>query len=403
MDTRNSSPLFSNIFKSGLAFSGIDVYDADVIPSPGVAYLTKAIKADAGVMITASHNPAEYNGFKFFFSDGRKLSDAKQLMLEGYLQAVDVPHIANSKRLGTIHEDPTLPGRYIEFCKRSISGKAANLFSDLKIVVDCANGAGYQIAPIVFAELGAKVFTMGDFPDGTNINHDRGATSPSKLQKTVKATGADFGIALDGDADRIIMVDERGNIIDGDDILYILAKYKEFQGAFVPGVVGTLMTNMGLENRLRGSDIPFVRSDVGDHNVMAMLLDKGWFLGGESSGHIMDLEYVTTGDAIIAALQVIEASLVMDNTLSELTKSIRVAKYHQVMESVEVKDVNLVLQDEGLKRTVIEIENSFSGLGRVLIRPSGTEPVIRVMCETANRKVSQNAVDSIVNLINRIT
>lgn len=376
-DTRISGYLFESALEAGFSAAGVDVKLLGPMPTPAVAHLTRSLGAVAGVVISASHNPYEDNGIKFFSSQGEKLADELQLKIEQRLdQPMDQvpPH-----RLGKAFRIDDAVGRYIEYCKATIA--YGTRLEGLKIVVDCANGATYRIAPEVFRELGADVIPIHHRPDGLNINLDCGSTSPDSLIERVKAEKADLGVAFDGDGDRVVMVDHLGHLIDGDQILFVLANARQANGSMQGGVVGTVMSNFGLEEAFRERDIPFERSKVGDRNVHEKLREHGWVLGGEASGHILCLDRATTGCGIVSALQVIEVVARTRQSLAALT--VGMLKYPQVMINVPVRgDARDVLNgNTGIDVAVQDAEAELAGQGRVILRPSGTEPVVRVTVE----------------------
>lgn len=376
-DTRISGYLFESALEAGFSAAGVDVKLLGPMPTPAVAHLTRSLGAVAGVVISASHNPYEDNGIKFFSSQGEKLADELQLKIEQRLdQPMDQvpPH-----RLGKAFRIDDAVGRYIEYCKATIA--YGTRLEGLKIVVDCANGATYRIAPEVFRELGADVIPIHHRPDGLNINLDCGSTSPDSLIERVKAEKADLGVAFDGDGDRVVMVDHLGHLIDGDQILFVLANARQANGSMQGGVVGTVMSNFGLEEAFRERDIPFERSKVGDRNVHEKLREHGWVLGGEASGHILCLDRATTGCGIVSALQVIEIVARTRQSLAALT--VGMLKYPQVMINVPVRgDARDVLNgNTGIDVAVQDAEAELAGQGRVILRPSGTEPVVRVTVE----------------------
>lgn len=374
-DTRVSGYLLESALESGLAAAGVDVRLLGPMPTPAIAYLTRTARARAGIVISASHNPYEDNGIKFFGPDGAKLDDNVERAIE---QAIDEPLVTvPSHDLGKAKRYPDAPGRYVEFCKSSFPGKLD--LEGLDIVLDCANGAAYQVAPWVFTELGANVHVIGNEPDGFNINSECGSTAPMRLQKTVVEQGADLGIALDGDGDRVIMVDHAGQVVDGDQILYIIAMHRHAAGSLRGGVVGTLMSNLGLEKACVEKEIPFLRAKVGDRHVMSMLAREHWELGGESSGHIICLDHTTTGDGIIAALQVLAAICQSGKSLAELKGGMY--RYPQSMVNVRTQSPFDVDASAAVREAVAAVERTLDTRGRVLLRASGTEPVIRVMVE----------------------
>jgi phosphoglucosamine mutase len=374
-DTRISGYMLESALEAGLSAAGVDVLLLGPMPTPGVAYLTRALRAQAGVVISASHNPFEDNGIKFFSASGNKLSDETELAIEAEL---DQPmRTMPSASLGKARRINDAAGRYIEFCKSAFPNELD--LRGMKIVVDCANGATYHVAPPVFHELGAEVVAVGNQPDGLNINHDCGSTRPEALLAAVREHGADLGIALDGDGDRVMMADHSGRLFDGDQLVYAIAKFRHKQGVLKGGVVGTLMTNLAMEHALGDLGIPFARAKVGDRYVLEQMQERGWQLGGENSGHILCLDRHTTGDGIISALQVLQALKLSGNSLSGFTEelvlypqiliNIRVEKGFDFKSSIQIKDV------------LAQAEQALDGEGRVLLRPSGTEPLLRVMVE----------------------
>jgi phosphoglucosamine mutase len=373
-DTRISGYMFESALESGLAAAGCDSLLVGPMPTPGVAYLTRAFHADAGIVISASHNPFYDNGIKFFAADGTKLPDDVEFAIEAELDAVlqTVP----SSELGKARRIEDASGRYIEFCK-STSGYL-NL-DGMHIVLDCAHGATYDVAPKVFRELGATVYVIGAAPDGLNINDQIGSTHPAALQKAVLEQNAQLGIAFDGDGDRLLMVDQEGQAVDGDELLFILAKHLQAKGVIQQGIVGTLMTNLGLEVALKKLDIELVRANVGDRYVMEQLNTRAWPLGGENSGHIVCKHVTTTGDGIVAALQVLCALRDSDQTLAQAKSGMR--KYPQVMINVKLPQRVNVLALPAVQSAMAEAEQILAETGRVLLRASGTEPVVRVMVE----------------------
>ena len=378
-DTRNSGYLFESALEAGLASAGIDSQMLGPMPTPAVAYLTSTFRAAAGIVISASHNPYYDNGLKFFSTEGAKLPDETELEIEAMM---DEPMTTvDSADLGRARRIDDASGRYIEFCKSTFP-KGMRL-GGMKIVVDAANGAAYDIARRVFRELGAEVVSMGDAPDGLNINQDCGATAPANLRAHVLLERADLGIALDGDGDRLMMVDDRGEIVDGDEILYVIARARSAAGTLGGGsgggVVGTLMTNLALEHALEAMDVPFERAGVGDRYVMELLRERGWELGGENSGHIILLDRVTTGDACVAALAVLAVMKESGDSLSALRRDMTL--YPQVLINVPVREKVALDDHEEIQGAVSDAEARLDGSGRVLLRPSGTEPLVRVMVE----------------------
>ena len=375
-DTRISGYMLESALEAGWIAAGIDVYLAGPVPTPAVAYLTRALRLQAGIVISASHNPYEDNGIKFFSGRGAKLPDETEYAIEAEL---DNPMQTNaSDGLGKAKRIDDAAGRYIEFCKSTFPCEM-NL-RGLKIVVDSAHGAAYHIARHVFHELGAEVVAIGAEPDGRNINDGYGATAPANLCKAVVEHHADIGIALDGDGDRLVMADMSGKLYDGDQMLYIIAKHRQALGTLHGGVIGTLMTNLAFEHAMQKLGIPFARAKVGDRYVMELLQQKGWQLGGENSGHIICLDKHSTGDGIVSALQVLHALRATNQTLSQAAQDL--AMYPQVLINVKVtgKAASL-LELQPVKDAVAEAEQALDGKGRVLLRPSGTEPLLRVMVE----------------------
>ncbi len=374
-DTRISGYMFESALEAGLAAAGLDVILLGPMPTPAIAYLTQAQRASAGIVISASHNPYHDDGVKFFNGDGYKLPDATEeaieAMLEEPLQMVDPEKIGKASRM----EDAK--GRYIEFCKRSFSFNQS--LRGMKLVVDCANGATYHIAPAVFRELGAEVIEAGTSPNGLNINEDSGALHPESMRALVLENEADLGIAFDGDGDRVMMMDASGDVKNGDQLLYIITKSKLANGRLTGGVVGTQMTNLGFEHAMAELGIPFERAAVGDRYVMEKLLERRWFLGGESSGHIICLDKTTTGDGIVAALQVIDWLVHEGLTLAEACEGL--ASYPQTMINVPLPTRMNLADAPAIQDAVAAAEDRLGDDGRVLLRPSGTEPLIRVMVE----------------------
>ena len=374
-DTRISGYIFESALEAGLSSAGVDVRLLGPMPTPAIAYLTRTFNAKAGIVISASHNPYFDNGIKFFSSEGEKLQDDIELAIEACLQ--EPMQMVESDKIGKVSRINDAAGRYVEFCKSCFNGNGS--LKGQKIVLDCAHGATYHIAPSVFRELGAEVIETGVSPDGLNINMESGSTSPERLREKVLALDADFGIAFDGDGDRVIMVDHEGEIVDGDELLLIIARYRKACGTLKGGIVGTLMSNFGLERALAREKIPFVRAAVGDRYVMSELSCRGWEVGGESSGHIICLDLVSTGDGIVAALQVVSAMIHEGKTLSELKRAME--KYPQTMINVRCASGKDPANNETVASAVKATEARLNGKGRVLLRPSGTEPVVRVMVE----------------------
>jgi len=373
-DTRISGYMFESALQAGLSAAGVDVHLLGPMPTPAIAYLTRTLHAQAGIVISASHNPYYDNGIKFFAADGTKLPDEVELAIEAELNNPLVT--VDSALLGKAERIADAPGRYIEFCKSTIPGGME--LRGLKIVVDCAHGASYHVAPSVFTELGAEVIRIGTSPDGLNINLECGSTAPQAMQAAVLEHGADVGIGLDGDGDRVIMADNKGELIDGDELLFIIARSRRQSEGYQGGVVGTLMSNLGLEQALNGLGIDFKRAAVGDRYVMAMLKQQGWMLGGESSGHILCLDRITTGDGIVSALQVLATMVGSECTLNELKAGM--SKLPQHMINVPLKGT-FDMNADRVRQAVADVERTLGDSGRVLLRPSGTEPVVRVMVE----------------------
>lgn len=374
-DTRLSGYMLESALEAGLSAAGVSVRLLGPMPTPAVAHLTRAFHASAGIVISASHNPYYDNGIKFFGANGKKLPDAVEAEIEGWL---DKPmSIEAPDTLGKAMRQEDARGRYIEFCKSTFPFNLS--LKGLRIVLDCAHGAAYQVGPAVFAELGAEVTKIACAPDGLNINRDCGSTHPQNLQQAVVDHGADLGIAFDGDSDRVLMVDARGELVDGDEIIVMIARGRLAQGQKLDGVVGTLMSNMGMELALREMGLEFVRAKVGDRYVIAELEDRNWTLGGEASGHVVCLDKATTGDAIIASLQVIAAMVRSGQKLHELRRGM--SKFPQHMINVRMAQKGDPSIDPAVQEAVREAERQMGGRGRVLLRPSGTEPVIRVMVE----------------------
>lgn len=374
-DTRVSGYLFESALEAGLASAGINSRLLGPMPTPAIAYLTRTFRAAAGIVISASHNPYYDNGLKFFSTEGTKLPDELELEIEAVMG--EEMTTVDSAELGRARRVDDAGGRYIEFCKSTFP--TGLLLTGMKIVVDSANGAAYDIASRVFEELGAEVISVGAEPNGLNINKECGATAPDNLRAHVLLERADVGVALDGDGDRIIMVDHRGDIVDGDEILYVLAKARHDAGNMSGGVVGTLMSNLALEHALADMNIPFARANVGDRYVMEKLKEQNWLLGGENSGHVICLDRVTTGDAIVAALQVLAVMKETGETLAGLRHSMQL--YPQVLVNVPIKEKVSIDDNADIQAAVKEAESSLGDQGRILLRPSGTEPLIRVMVE----------------------
>ena len=392
-DTRISGYLFESALEAGLAAAGVGIRLIGPMPTPAIAYLTRTYRANAGIVISASHNPYEDNGIKFFSSQGMKLDDEVELQIEEWLEKdlVVVPpsELGKAKRI----EDAV--GRYVEYCKSTIPSQM-NL-DGMKIVLDCAHGATYQVAPYVFRELGADVVAIGVQPDGLNINKDVGSTSPAALVEKVKQEQADLGIAFDGDGDRVVMVTSEGQVVDGDELVFIIAKDRHLQGLLDGGVVGTQMTNFGVEVAFGALDIPFSRAKVGDRYVMEQLKANEWLLGGEGSGHLICFDKSTTGDGIVSSLQVLHAMWRRQRTLAELAGEM--TKLPQVLKNVRIAERCDPMANELVAKAVSEQEELLGGRGRVLLRASGTEPLIRVMAEGEDQALVDQVVEHLVSVV----
>lgn len=403
-DTRVSGYLLEAALQAGLISAGVDILLLGPLPTPAIAFLIRDSNASAGIVISASHNPFYDNGIKFFNAEGYKLSDEIELLIE---EKWEEPFITvESKKLGKVLRVRDAEERYIHFCKNTFPKNLS--LKTLKIVLDCANGATYRVAPIIFESLGAEVIKLGVNPDGFNINELCGSTHPELLVKTVLENKASLGIAFDGDGDRVIMVDANGEILDGDELLFIIAEWYMSTKRLKGGVVGTTMSNIGLEYALKDLGVEFVRSQVGDQHVLEKALEKGWNLAGESSGHIICLESNTTGDGIISALQVLAASLSLNKSIMELKKGI--VKYPQVLinvtlsrkdtaEILSLKVKENILDNPLVRAAIVKAEEELKGRGRVLIRASGTEPVIRVMVEGIDLTLVQTMAEKLANTI----
>ena len=391
-DTRISGYMFESALEAGFSAAGVDVGLLGPMPTPAVAYLTRTLRALAGVVISASHNPFYDNGFKFFSADGKKLPDSWEREVEAMLQ--EPMDTVESSSLGKARRVDDAPGRYIEFCKSTVP--AGFSLHGLKLVVDCANGATYATAPYVFAELGAEVVVIGDSPDGLNINHEIGSTHPDVMAEMVRKHDADLGIALDGDGDRCIMVDGDGEIVDGDLLLYIIARSRQQQNILSGPVVGTLMTNLGVEHAYANHQIPFMRAAVGDRYVLEMLEANGGVVGGESSGHMICLDRTTTGDGIVSALQVLFEIVESGKTINQLTEG--VALYPQKMVNVPLKSRE-VSDSRLIQQAVESAEEKLGERGRILLRPSGTEPLVRVMVEGQDEEEVFSLADELAGVV----
>ncbi|MGI2209587.1 phosphoglucosamine mutase [Shewanella baltica] len=399
-DTRSSGYMLESAMEAGFSAAGVNVALIGPMPTPAVAYLASTFRADAGVVISASHNPFYDNGIKFFSNTGTKLNDAQELEIEALLEKAlnqNAMQCVASEKLGKVRRIDDAAGRYIEFCKGTFPNHLS--LTGLKIVVDSAHGAAYHIAPNVYRELGAEVISINDKPNGVNINDHCGATHLDSLQTAVMVHEADLGIALDGDADRVMFVDHNGHIVDGDEILFILAQAAHSKGEMTGGVVGTLMSNLGLELALKQMEIPFVRAKVGDRYVVEQLKATGWQLGGEGSGHILSLQHASTGDGIVASLQVLKAVLESQKSLSEIKAGM--TKLPQVLINVRLAtaDADSILATSSVQQAVIKAEGILGDQGRVLLRKSGTEPLIRVMVESTDNIMTQTQAEYIADAV----
>jgi len=394
-DTRISGYMFESALEAGLAAAGANVLLLGPMPTPAVAYLTRTLYTCAGIVISASHNTFEDNGIKFFSADGEKFPPETEQAIEQELArpfvTVDSTHMGKAKRV----DDAA--GRYIEFCKGTMP--FGTMLGGMRIALDCANGATYKVAPMVFRELGARVHLIGNKPDGLNINHQCGSTHPEAIQEKVSSCGADVGIALDGDGDRVIMVDRNGEIVDGDELLYIIATARQSEGKLEGGVVGTVMSNFGLELALKERNIPFLRTPVGDRHIHRALTEKGWKLGGEASGHLLSLDRTSTGDGIVSALQILEIMERSGKDLAELKQGMR--KFPQTMINVPVSAMGQqhLARSEKINEVVRDIEAELDGKGRVILRPSGTEPLIRVTLEGDDRDQVERLAKHLANTV----
>jgi phosphoglucosamine mutase len=396
-DTRISGYMFESALEAGLSAAGADVMLLGPMPTPAIAYLTRTFHAEAGIVISASHNPHDDNGIKFFSGQGTKLPDEIESMIE---ELMDAPMtVAESSKLGKVSRINDAAGRYIEFCKSSVP--TSTDFAGLKLVVDCAHGATYKVAPNVFRELGADVTVLSAAPDGLNINDNCGSTHMEALQAAVLIGHADLGIAFDGDGDRVLMVDHTGAIVDGDELLFIIARDLQERGQLNGGVVGTLMSNLGLELALQDLAIPFLRAKVGDRYVMAELKERDWQLGGENSGHVVCCQHTTTGDAIIAALQVLLALKRRDESLAHARQGLR--KCPQVLVNVRFAGGDLdPCEHPAVKEACERVTAAMGGRGRVLLRKSGTEPLVRVMVEGDDEKQVRGYADELAKLVSEV-
>ena len=392
-DTRISGYMFESALEAGLSAAGVDIRLLGPMPTPAIAYLTRTLHACAGIVISASHNAYTDNGIKFFSGEGTKLPDDIEIAIEAELEKPMTT--VESARLGKAERVADAEGRYIEFCKSTIP-MSLNL-KGMKLAVDCAHGATYKVAPSVFDELGAEVIAIGTEPDGLNINKDSGSTRPERLQKIVQEHQADAGIALDGDGDRLIMIDNRGDLVDGDELLFIIALSRQQRGMLQGSVVGTLMSNLGLEHALQSHSIGFERAMVGDRYVLEMLQQTGGMLGGESSGHIICLDRTTTGDGIVSALQVLAVMAQSGRSLHELKQGM--VKYPMHMINVPVVNGADLASIPAVQDAVRSAEQRLAGKGRVLLRPSGTEPVVRVMVEGEDEQQVMAEADQLASRV----
>lgn len=390
-DTRISGYMIESSLEAGFASAGVDVLLTGPLPTPGVAYMTRALRLSLGVVISASHNPYGDNGIKFFSARGEKLPDEWEQQVEAALE--QPPQWVTSADLGKARKLEDARGRYIEFCKSTFGSELS--LKGMKIVIDAANGAAYNVAPSVFHELGAEVVAIGCSPDGTNINAGFGATAPAALVRAVQEHRADYGIALDGDADRLQLVDAAGRLYNGDELLYVMVADRLAQGQAVPGVVGTLMTNLAVETALRQRGLDFVRARVGDRYVLEELLARGWTLGGEGSGHLLSLDRHTTGDGIISALQILQSVKRSGIPLAEQLRSVQL--FPQVMINVRLRDGLDWKSHLPLQRLQRDIEKDLGGSGRVLIRASGTEPVLRIMVEAGDEGTARSCAERLAD------
>lgn len=392
-DTRISGYLFESALEAGLSSAGVDILLLGPMPTPGIAYLTRALRVNIGIVISASHNPYYDNGIKFFSTEGSKLPDEMELAIEAALESPF--ETVDSRALGKAVRVQDAEGRYIEFCKNTFPNSLD--LRNLKLVIDCGHGATYRIAPSIFRELGAEVIEMGVNPDGFNINDHCGSTQPEELAKRVVQERAQVGIALDGDGDRVIMVDHTGAIVDGDELLFIIGSWYAETGRLNGGVVGTLMSNYGLEVAFKMLGIPFHRAAVGDRYIFEMLKKNAWNLGGESSGHIICLDANTTGDGIVSALRVLAAMRFKEKSLYELKQNL--VKYPQTLINVPIAARTNIIDHPRIKFAVEAAEDRLNGQGRVLLRPSGTEPVVRVMVEGQDSSIVESVAGELAEVV----
>jgi len=394
-DTRVSGYMFESALEAGLSAAGVNIGLLGPIPTPAIAYLTRTFKAQAGIVISASHNPFYDNGIKFFSAQGAKLPDDLEDQIEAMIDAPT--EVVDSSELGKAFRIEDARGRYVEFCKSRVSDELD--LSGVKMVLDCANGATYQVAPAVMSELRADINEIHVNPDGFNINEGCGSTSPEVLKRVVLAEKADIGIAFDGDGDRLILIDDQGLEVDGDEILYILARHQKLKGEMVGGVVGTKMSNLGLERALSEMDIPFVRADVGDRYVMEALKENQWSMGGENSGHIVLKDMTSTGDGLISALKVLEVMFETKSSLAELRRGM--TKCPQNLVNVKVADKKAVMTSPEIAEEVQVVEQRMGDRGRVLLRPSGTEPLVRVMVEGVDQEEIDREAEYLVSVVRK--
>jgi phosphoglucosamine mutase len=392
-DTRISGYMFESVLEAGLSAAGIDTHLLGPMPTPAIAYLTRTLRAQAGIVISASHNPYYDNGIKFFSAQGTKLADAIEHAIEEQLEQAMTT--VDSAELGKAIRVVDAPGRYIEFCKSTVSSDM--ILNGLTIVVDCAHGSAYHIAPNVLRELGAEVIEMGVEPNGLNINLDCGATHPEVLRQQVLESGADLGIGLDGDGDRVVMVDHRGHILDGDELLYVIAKHKVMQGSMRGGVVGTVMSNLGFEQAIKQLGLEFVRVPVGDRYIMSELTKRRWHLGGEPSGHILCMDMTSTGDGIITALQVLAGMCHQHLSLADMRAGM--TKYPQILLNVKVARQDYSVETTPIQHAIKAVQQELGSKGRVLLRRSGTEPLVRVMVEGEDEGYVKRLAEQLVGVV----
>ena len=391
-DTRRSGYMVESALEAGFAAAGVDVLLSGPLPTSAVSYLTQTLRLSAGVVISASHNPHDDNGVKFFGADGRKLPDAVESEIEKNMIAAAIRFDGEPGRARRLDD---AAGRYVEFCKRAFPSQKS--LRGLRVLVDCAHGAAYHVAPPVFHELGAEVKAVGDVPDGLNINVNCGVMAPSMAAAETVKCGTDVGVILDGDADRVFLADEKGKIHNGDALLYLIARVEKLRGRPPPGIVGTSMSNLALEKSLLAMGVDFVRTDVGDRYVLQMLDKRGWNIGGEPSGHIILRRLHSTGDGIIAALQVLAVMCETGQPLSALLADF--CPYPQCLSNLNVINRHRVLTDAGVQKTLADLQAHLHGHGRIVVRPSGTEELIRVMVEAEDERTAQNTVEAMVQAL----